>query len=43
MESKGRIIAVELLESRARRLRQLLERTGARIVEVLVMDGKDAP
>jgi 16S rRNA (cytosine967-C5)-methyltransferase len=43
MENRGRIIAVELYEDRARRLKQLLERTGVRIAQVLVMDGKDSP
>ena len=43
MENKGKIIAVELYEDRARRLRQILEKTGVKIVQVLVIDGKDTP
>jgi len=43
MENRGKIIAIELYEDRARRLRQVLEKTGVSIAQVLVMDGKNAP
>lgn len=43
MGNKGRIIAIELYEDRARRLKYILEKTGITIAQVYVMDGRDTP
>ena len=42
MKNHGRIIAIELYEDRAARLRQLLKRAGISIAEVHVMDAREA-
>lgn len=43
MKNKGKILAVELYEDRARRLKMMISRCGITIAQVLVMDALDAP
>lgn len=43
MGNRGKILAVELYEDRARRLRMMLARCGITIAQVFVMDALDAP
>ncbi|MEM4848775.1 MAG: RsmB/NOP family class I SAM-dependent RNA methyltransferase [Ignisphaera sp.] len=42
MKNKGRIIAIEIYRSRARRLKQMIRRAGISIAEIHVMDCRDA-
>ncbi len=43
MGNRGKIYAVDIEERRMERLRELVKRAGAKIVEPVVMDGREAP
>jgi 16S rRNA (cytosine967-C5)-methyltransferase len=43
MKNRGKIYAIDVNEKRAERMKELLKRTGVRIADILVEDGRKAP